>query len=288
MTHVTIREVCLRDGLQIEDPIPLAAKVELLEAIVATGVREIEATAFVSPSKVPALADAEDLAVELERFDGVEFSALVASANGARRAIAAGLNSIEYVVSAADAHSRANVGRGTAEATAAIADVTRIAHDAGATVEVIIATAWDCPFDGPTPPERVLDVATAATDLGVDRIAIADTIGTATPGRVTSLINRVQPVVGEIPLGAHFHNTRGSGLASAFAAVQAGVHRLDAAAGGFRKRPQTLRPNVPLNVAPVDGPEPRAATCSGVTTVGAMPWDPYLVDPSSALEPWPL
>ena len=250
MTHVTIREVCLRDGLQIEDPIPLAAKVELLEAIVATGVREIEATAFVSPSKVPALADAEDLAVELERFDGVEFSALVASANGARRAIAAGLNSIEYVVSAADAHSRANVGRGTAEATAAIADVTRIAHDAGATVEVIIATAWDCPFDGPTPPERVLDVATAATDLGVDRIAIADTIGTATPGRVTSLINRVQPVVGEIPLGAHFHNTRGSGLASAFAAVQAGVHRLDAAAGGLGGCP--FAPGASGNIATED------------------------------------
>ena len=92
MTHVTIREVCLRDGLQIEEPIPLAAKIELLEAVVATGVREVEATAFVSPSKVPALADAEELAVELKRFDGIDFSALVASPNGARRAIAAGLN----------------------------------------------------------------------------------------------------------------------------------------------------------------------------------------------------
>ena len=110
MTHVTIREVCLRDGLQIEEPIPLSAKLELLEAVVATGVREVEATAFVSPSKVPALADAEELAAELKRFDTVEFSALVASPNGAKRAIAAGLNSIEYVVSAADAHSRANVG----------------------------------------------------------------------------------------------------------------------------------------------------------------------------------
>ena len=141
MTHVTIREVCLRDGLQIEEPISLAAKIELLEAVVATGVREVEATAFVSPSKVPALADAEELAAQLKRFDQVEFSALVASPNGAKRAIAAGLNSIEYVVSAADTHSRANVGRGTAEATAAIADVTRIAHDSGAAVEVIIATA---------------------------------------------------------------------------------------------------------------------------------------------------
>ena len=250
MTHVTIREVCLRDGLQIEEPIPLAAKIELLEAVVATGVREVEATAFVSPSKVPALADAEDLAVELKRFDGVEFSALVASPNGALRAISAGLNSIEYVVSAADAHSRANVGRGTAEATAAIADITRIAHDAGATVEVIIATAWDCPFDGPTPARRVLDVAAAATDLGVDRIAIADTIGTATPGRVTALLAKVQPVIGGIPLGAHFHNTRGSGLASAYAAVQAGVTRLDSSVGGLGGCP--FAPGASGNIATED------------------------------------
>ncbi len=250
MTHVTIREVCLRDGLQIEEPLPLAAKIELLEAVVATWVREVEATAFVSPSKVPALADAEDLAVELKRFDGVEFSALVASPNGALRAITAGLNSIEYVVSAADAHSRANVGRGTAEATAAIADVVRIAHDAGATVEVIIATAWDCPFDGPTPARRVLDVAAAATDLGVDRIAIADTIGTATPGRVTALLAQVQQVIGGIALGAHFHNTRGSGLASAYAAVQAGVTRLDSSVGGLGGCP--FAPGASGNIATED------------------------------------
>src|SRR6478736_1101416 len=184
MTHVTIREVCLRDGLQIEAPISLAAKIELLEAVVATGVREVEATAFVSPSKVPALADAEQLAAELKRFDGIEFSALVASPNGAKRAIAAGLNSIEYVVSAADSHSRANVGRTTAEATALIAEIVGIAHDSSASVEVIIATAWDCPFDGPTPPQRVIDVVNAACEADVDRLAIADTIGTTTPRRV--------------------------------------------------------------------------------------------------------
>ena len=250
MTHVTIREVCLRDGLQIEEPIPLSAKLELLEAVVATGVREVEATAFVSPSKVPALADAEEFAAELKRFDTVEFSALVASANGAKRAIAAGLNSIEYVVSAADAHSRANVGRSTAEATAAIADITQIAHDSGATVEVIIATAWDCPFDGPTPPQRVLTVAEAAAGLEVDRIAIADTIGTTTPGRVSALIAQVRPVIGDIPLGAHFHNTRGAGLASAYAAVQAGVTRLDSSVGGLGGCP--FAPGASGNIATED------------------------------------
>ncbi|MDO3401831.1 hydroxymethylglutaryl-CoA lyase [Mycolicibacterium neoaurum] len=250
---VDIREVCLRDGLQIEAPISLSAKVELLEAIVATGVREVEATAFVSPSKVPALADAAELAQELHRYRAshdVEFSALVASPNGAKRAIAAGLDSIEYVVSASDAHSRANVGRDTAEATTAIADVTRIAHDSGARVEVIIATAWDCPFDGPTDPQRVLDIAAAAVELGVDRIAIADTIGTTTPLRVSTLIEAIRPIVDGLPLGAHFHNTRGAGLASAFAAVQAGITRLDASIGGLGGCP--FAPGASGNIATED------------------------------------
>ncbi|HNM95842.1 MAG TPA: hydroxymethylglutaryl-CoA lyase [Mycobacterium sp.] len=248
--HVTIREVALRDGLQIETPIPLAAKLELLAAIAATGVREVEATAFVSPSKVPALADAPEFSAQLAAYPDIEFSALVASPNGARRAIAAGLHSLEYVVSAADGHSNANVGRSSAEATAQIAEIVAIAHDAGVSVEVIIATAWDCPFDGPTPPERVLAVVDAAVGFGADRLAIADTIGTATPGRVTALVAAVRPRVGELPLGAHFHNTRGSGLASAYAAVAAGVTRLDASVGGLGGCP--FAPGASGNIATED------------------------------------
>ncbi|MDT5198535.1 MAG: hydroxymethylglutaryl-CoA lyase, partial [Mycobacterium sp.] len=101
--HVDIREVSLRDGLQIEKPIPLSAKLELLAAVAATGVREVEATAFVSPSKVPSMADAAELAAQLRNYPDIEFSALVASPNGAKRAVAAGLRSIEYVVAASDA-----------------------------------------------------------------------------------------------------------------------------------------------------------------------------------------
>ena len=248
--HVDIRDVSLRDGLQIEAPIPLSAKLELLAAVAATGVREMEATAFVSPSKVPALADAAELAAELHNFTGIEFSALVASTNGAKRAIAAGLGSIEYVVSAADGHSRANVGRSTAEATAQIPEIVAIAHDSGASVEVIIATAWDCPFDGPTPPQRVAEVVTAARDAGADRLAIADTIGTTTPRRVTDLIATIRPLVGDTPLGAHFHNTRGAGLASAYAAVASGVTRLDASAGGLGGCP--FAPGATGNIATED------------------------------------
>ena len=248
--HVDIRDVSLRDGLQIERPIPLSAKLELLAAVAATGVREMEATAFVSPSKVPALADAAELAAELPQFPDIEFSALVASPNGAKRAIAAGLRSVEYVVSAADGHSHANVGRSSAEATAQIPEIVAIAHDSDVAVEVIIATAWDCPFDGPTSPQRVLDVVSAAVDAGADRLAIADTIGTATPRRVADLIDRLRPRIADVPLGAHFHNTRGTGLASAYAAVSAGVTRLDASVGGLGGCP--FAPGASGNIATED------------------------------------
>ncbi|OBJ52055.1 hydroxymethylglutaryl-CoA lyase [Mycobacterium asiaticum] len=249
-THVDIREVALRDGLQIETPVPLAAKLEMLAAIAATGVREVEATAFVSPSKVPSMADAAELAAELHNFPGIEFSALVASPNGAKRAIAAGLRSIEYVVAADDTFSRKNVGRTSAEATNQIGEIVAIAHDNAATVEVIVATAWDSPFEGPTPPERVLSIAASARNQGVDRFSIADTIGTATPGRVSSLIAQLRPVIGDLPLGGHFHNTRGSGLACAYAAVLAGVTRLDASVGGLGGCP--FAPGATGNIATED------------------------------------
>src|ERR1700735_3499138 len=213
--HVDIREVSLRDGLQIEKPIPLSARLELLAAVAATGAREVEATAFVSPSKVPSMADAAELAAELHHYPDIEFSALVASPNGAKRAVAAGLRSIEYVVAASDAFSHANVGRSSAQATDQIGEIIAIAHDSDVTVEVIVATAWDCPFEGPTPAQRVLDIAASARDHGVDRFSIADTIGTTTPGRVRSLIAQLRPVIGELPPGGHFHHTPGAGVARA-------------------------------------------------------------------------
>ncbi|WP_421841446.1 hydroxymethylglutaryl-CoA lyase [Mycobacterium sp.] len=247
---VEIREVSLRDGLQIEKPIPLAAKLELLAAIAATGVREVEATAFVSPSKVPSMADSAQLAAELHHYPEIEFSALVASPNGARRAIAAGLRAIEYVVAASDTFSAANVGRTSAEATNQIGEIVAIAHNSDVTVEVIVATSWDCPFDGPTEPRRVLDIAAAARDHGVDRFSIADTIGTATPGRVHSLIAQLRPVIGDTPLGGHFHNTRGAGLACAYAAASSGVTRLDASVGGLGGCP--FAPGATGNIATED------------------------------------
>ncbi|MFE4503610.1 hydroxymethylglutaryl-CoA lyase [Rhodococcus sp. NPDC056743] len=233
VTEVSIREVGPRDGLQIEAPVPLSEKLRLVEALVATGVPRIEATSFVSPRAVPALADAEALAAELHRWPGVEFSALVAGIGGAKRAVAAGMGTVEYVVSASNGHSEANTRSTTEQATERIGEVVKIVHDAGGRVEVIVATAWDCPFDGPTDPDRVLRIAEQAREFGADQFSIADTIGTATPGRVGRLIDAVDARVGDFNLGVHFHNTRGSGLACALTAVQHGVRNLDASTGGL-------------------------------------------------------
>ena len=230
---IDIREVGMRDGLQLEEPLPLQAKLALLAAIVATGVRRIEVTSFVSPRAVPALADADELAAHLGKWPDVHFSALVANTRGADRAIDAGIANLEYVVSAADSHSRANAGRSTAAATDAISEIAQRAHEAGGTLEVIIATAWDCPFDGRTPQDRVLDTVRSAVEQGADQLCLGDTIGTVTPRRAVALLDAVRATAGGLDVGAHFHDTRGTGQANALAAVLSGVRRLDASIGGL-------------------------------------------------------
>lgn len=230
---VDIREVVLRDGLQLEAPITLAAKLEILEAIARTGVRRVEATSFVSAAAVPALADAEQVAAELGRWPELSFSALVAGYGGARRAVAAGLPHLEYVVSASTGHSLANAARTTDQAIDAGADIASLAHDAGGRCEVIIATAWDCPFDGRTPVHRAVDIARRAVEFGADQICLGDTVGTTVPGRVVELVEAVRAACPMVEVGVHFHNTRGSGLACVLAAVQIGVTQIDAATGGL-------------------------------------------------------
>ena len=232
-TAVSVREVGPRDGLQIEAPVTTARKLELLQALVATGVPRIEATAFVAPKAVPSLADAAEVAAALADFPDVLWSALVANVSGARRAVAAGVRNLEYVVSAMDGHSLANARRSSDAAVAEVAAVAELVHDAGGTCEVIIAVAWDCPFDGPTPAARTAAVAAQAVQLGADQVCLGDTIGTASPARVLQLVESVRAEIGDTSLGAHFHDTRGMGLANAWAAVQAGVTQLDASIGGL-------------------------------------------------------
>ena len=230
---VDIREVGLRDGLQLESPVPTEAKLRILDAVAATGVRRVEVTSFVSPRAVPALADAEQMVAALGRWPELHFSALVAGKGGAHRAVAAGMPELEYVISASDGHSEANAGRPTAAAVAAVEEIAGLAHDNGGKCEAIIAVAWDCPFDGPTPVERVVDVARRAVDSGADQLCLGDTIGTTVPGRVVRLLDAVREACPGIDVGVHFHNTRGSGLASVVAALDAGVTSLDASVGGL-------------------------------------------------------
>lgn len=233
MNAVDIREVGPRDGLQIEEPIPIEAKLAFIDALVATGVRRIEVTSFVSPRAIPALADAEAVAAQLDRWPGVEFSALVAGLGGVRRALTAGVHRLEYVVSASDGHSRANVGRDSAESIALIDPIAEQVHAVGGQLEVIIAIAFDCPFDGRTPPERVAEIAARAVASGADSLAVADTVGTASPVRTADVIDRVRAAAPDTELGIHLHNTRGQGLANAWAAYEHGVRRFDSAAGGL-------------------------------------------------------
>ncbi|MET7767468.1 hydroxymethylglutaryl-CoA lyase [Nocardia sp. NPDC005366] len=230
---VDIREVGPRDGLQIEAPITTEAKIELIDALVATGVGRIEVTSFVSPRAVPALADAEAVAAQLGRWPGVTFSALVAGMGGVRRALAAGLTRIEYVVSASDGHSMANVGRSSEDSVTLIAPIVELVHGAGAELEVIVAIAFDCPFDGPTPPQRVAEIAARAVAAGADSISVADTVGTATPRRTGDVVDLVSAAAPGFDVGLHLHNTRGQGLANAWAGYEHGVRRFDSAAGGF-------------------------------------------------------
>jgi hydroxymethylglutaryl-CoA lyase len=181
---------------------------------------------------VPALADAEEVASALHRWPAVEFSALVASTTGARRSIAAGIPRLEYVVSMSDEHSRANTGRTTGESLALLPAIVKLAHESAGAVELVLATAWDCPFQGRTPPEVVVQAARRGVECDADAVTLADTIGTATPGRVLDLHRRVSEAV-DIRLGMHFHNTRGAGLANAITAVNVGVVELDASIGGL-------------------------------------------------------
>jgi hydroxymethylglutaryl-CoA lyase len=230
---IDIREVGPRDGLQLEVPLDFAAKERLIRCLARTGAKRIEAAAFVSPRAVPSMADAERVGELVAQLPGIVWSALVASVNGARRAIAAGFTQVEYVISASDSHSLANVGRTTADCVAAVAEIAAIVHAAGGGLEVIIATAWDCPFDGRTAADRTAGVAVQAVASGADALCLGDTIGTTVPERVISLFDEVRAAVPSTPLGAHFHNTRGTGLASAWAAIAAGVTQLDASAGGL-------------------------------------------------------
>jgi hydroxymethylglutaryl-CoA lyase len=232
-SEVSIREVGPRDGLQNEEPVPVADKIELLDALSQTGVRRIEAVSFVHPLAIPQMADADEVWAKARRNPDVHYSALVPNSRGATRALAAGFREIEVVVSASDTHNRKNVNRSTDESLDDIAALIAQLHDAGASAEVIVATSFGCPFEGDVDPARVARIVSRVLADGADRIAFGDTTGMATPMRVMAVLDAVRPVAGDTPLLLHFHNTRGTGLANILTALEAGVTEFDASVGGL-------------------------------------------------------
>jgi hydroxymethylglutaryl-CoA lyase len=231
--RLSLREVGPRDGLQNEDPVPTAAKVALIDALSATGVGRIEAVSFVHPLAIPQMADAAEVWAAITPNPDVRYSALVPNLRGAQRALAAGFAEIEVVVSASDTHNRKNLNRSTDESLDDIAAIVDLVHAEGATCQVIVATAWGCPYEGDVPVERVVSVASRALGDGADSLAYGDTTGMATPTRVTSLVGETRLAHPDVPLLLHFHNTRGTGLANVLAALQLGVSEFDASVGGL-------------------------------------------------------
>ena len=227
MEAVSIREVAPRDGLQNEEPIPTDHKVRLIDALSSTGVRRIEAVSFVHPKAIPQMADAAEVWARAWHNPDVRYSALIPNTRGAERALAAGFREIEVVVSASDTHNRRNLNRSTDESLDDITGLIELIHAAGATVEVVGATSFGCPFEGDIDPKRVASLVERVRADGADRIAFGDTTGMATPRRVRDLLSEVRPDL------LHFHNTRGTGLANVLTALELGITEFDASVGGI-------------------------------------------------------
>jgi len=231
--RISVREVGPRDGLQNEDPVPTDAKIELIDRLSGTGVARIEAVSFVRPEAIPQMADASEVWQGITRAPSVRYSALVPNLRGAIRALDSGLTELEAVVSASDTHNRANVRRGTAESLDDIAVIIDTAHQRGASCQVVVSTAWGCPYEGDVPVSRVVRVASRALDDGADSISFGDTTGMATPRRVRELVGEFRSAHPGVPLNLHFHNTRGTGLANVLTALELGVADFDASVGGL-------------------------------------------------------
>jgi hydroxymethylglutaryl-CoA lyase len=253
---VEVVEVAPRDGLQSEPEVASTAmKVELIERAVAAGLRRLEVCSFVNPKRVPQMADAEAVVAALPKRDDVTYVGLVLNARGFDRAAAIGLREINVVVVSTDTFSTKNQGCTSDEGLAAFSAIADLAHAAGIRPTVTLAAAFGCPYEGEVAVDRVAELARRCAAAGAVEVALADSIGVAVPTDVTERFAAVAPLVeleggGRVTLRAHFHNTRNTGLANAVAAVDAGVHALDASLGGIGGCP--FAPNATGNIPTED------------------------------------
>lgn len=232
--RIEINEVGPRDGLQIEKAmVSTDDKVAFVDALSDCGFARIEVTSFTSPKAIPALADAVDVMRRIRRRPGVVYTALVPNVRGLERALEAGADEMNLVMSCSETHNRANLRMTRDQSYAELAQVLAAAAGAGAPCNVSLSTAFGCPFDGDVPASQVLDLAARLVDAGASGITLCDTTGMAFPTQVAALCEQAQQRLPGTALTVHLHNTRGMALANAIAAWQTGITRFDAAAGGL-------------------------------------------------------
>ena len=232
--HVRIYEVGPRDGLQNEAvEVPTAAKIRFVELLVAAGLREIEATSFVSPRSIPQLADADELLPALPDVTGVRYPVLVPNVRGLARAEAAGAEALAVFTATTDAFTEHNIGMTVADSLDAFAPVLERAGDLGWWRRAYVSTAFGCPYTGRVDPGHALELAVELFELGADEVCFGDTIGVGVPDQVADLTARAVAAGLHLDrLAFHFHDTRGTALANVSAALAAGIRCFDASTGG--------------------------------------------------------
>lgn len=232
---VRIREVGPRDGFQNEpEVIPTAVKVALIDALARTGLKRIEVTSFVRPDVIPQLADAAEVLAGIDVPDGVARTVLIPNERGLEKALEhrARFEEVNVFLSASETHNRKNVNRSIDESLAGLERVLPRAREAGLRAEGVIATSFGCPYEGHVGPERVFAIAARLRDAGAEEIGFGDTTGMANPVQVRKFFTAARAALGDgVELTAHFHNTRGQGLANVLAALDAGCRSFESSFG---------------------------------------------------------
>lgn len=229
--EVAIREVGPRDGLQAEDPVSIEARVALIDALSATGLRTIEAVSFVSEKAVPAMAGAAEVLERIARAEGVAYVGLVPNLRGAQAALETNLDGLTVTISASETYSQKNTRRSIEESVSAVGEICDFVADR-LPVDVVISCAFGSPYEGDIAPEAVSDLVRNAWDAGATAVTLADTTGMATPRRIDDVLDEVGT-----DIGLHLHETRGTALVNAYAALERGVARFDTSVGGLGGSP---------------------------------------------------
>jgi hydroxymethylglutaryl-CoA lyase len=232
--QITLFEVGPRDGLQNEkERIPTSSKIELIERLVSAGVTRVEATSFVNPKWIPQLADAVDVVTGLKKQEGVVYSALVPNMKGLERARQTGLKEIAVFMSASESHNKSNINKSIEETFPVLREVVEAAVSEGIRVRGYVSTAFGCPYEGDVSLTAVAHVTEQLLSMGVYEVSIGDTIGVGTPNQVKERFTSLREQFGADKLAGHFHDTRGTGLANVYAALEAGIHTFDSSIGGL-------------------------------------------------------